>query len=200
MLKDARYIRHDDYIAMPWRNGAGITHEIAREPASGEDFSWRLSLASLQVNGPFSAYAGYQRCVALVEGRGFRLNFGGARTEELRTRGDHVLFGGASETRCELLDGPCTDFSLIVRTPGLIAEVSAPAIASAEDMKSPAARTLALFVLRGALSVRSSSDADATAVKLHLHDTLLLPSEDSWSVRSAAAEPAQVLRILFAVP
>jgi environmental stress-induced protein Ves len=200
VLKNARCIRHDDYIAMPWRNGAGITHEIAREPANGEEFSWRLSLASLKVNGPFSAYAGYERCVALVEGRGFRLNFDGARTAELRKRGDHALFGGASATRCELLDGPCTDLSLMVRTPGLIAEVSTSIITAAEEVKPPAARTLALFVLRGALALESSADAAASAVKLNLHETFLIPSGNSWSARSAAAEPAQVLRLLFAVP
>src|SRR6202035_3919738 len=59
VLKEARHLARADYIAMPWRNGAGITHEIAREPAHGALFSWRLSLASLQVNGPFSPYPGY---------------------------------------------------------------------------------------------------------------------------------------------
>lgn len=200
MLKSSRCIRHDDYIAMPWRNGAGVTREIAREPANGEEFSWRLSLASLKVNGRFSAYTGYERCVALVEGSGFRLNFDGARTAELRKRGDHALFGGASETRCELLDGPCTDLSFMVRTPGLIAAVTSSVITAAEEVKAPAARTLAIFVLRGALTLESSPDAAASAVKLNLHDTFLIASGNSWSARSAAAEPAQVLRLLFAVP
>lgn len=205
MLKEARHLARADYIAMPWRNAAGITHEIAREPAQGEDFSWRLSLASLQVNGPFSSYVGYQRCVALVEGHGFRLHIGGARDRELRTRGSHVIFDGASDTRCELLDGPCTDLSLIVRAPGLIDHVSELAIGPEQELKSPAARTLALFVLRGAISAQTPARSARTPTRaaffrLNLHDTLLLPGGESWSLKSTTVEPAELLGLSFAVP
>ncbi len=205
MLKQARYLARANYTAMRWRNGAGITHEIAREPAQGELFSWRLSLASLQVSGPFSSYAGYQRCVALVAGRGFRLHIGAGQTQELRTAGNHVLFDGAAATRCELLDGPCTDLSLIVREPGIIDHASLLAIGSEQDLKSPAARTLLLFVVRGAMSAESpgstpSAQARAAFFRLNLHDTLLIPAEESWCVKSVTVEPAEVLRLSFAAP
>ena len=204
MLKEARHLARADYIAMPWRNGAGITHEIAREPAQGEDFSWRMSLASLQMNGPFSSYAGYRRCVALVEGHGFRLHIAGV-SAELRTRGSHILFDGAADTRCELVDGPCTDLSLIVRAPGLIDYVRELAIDGQEELKSPAARTLALFVLRGAVSAQTSGRSAraherAAFFRLNLHDTLLLPGEQSWSIKSTTIEPAELLGLCFAVP
>ena len=87
---------------MPWRNGAGVTREIAREPAQGEHFAWRLSLASLQGDGPFSSYTGYQRCVALVEGRGFRLHVAGTGTKTLAASGAHLLFAGAAHDRVGL--------------------------------------------------------------------------------------------------
>jgi len=205
VLTEPRHLARANYIAMPWRNGAGITHEIVREPAQGESFSWRLSLAALQVDGPFSSYAGYQRCIALVEGRGFRLHIGGARAQELTTRGNCLLFDGASETRCELLNGPCTDLSLIVREPGLIEPASQLAIGKEEEMRSPASRTFALFVLRGGITAQSPgrtpvAHARATSFSLNLHDTLLIPAEQSWSVKSTTVEPAQILRLSFAVP
>jgi len=205
VLKEARHLARASYTAMPWRNGAGITHEIAREPAQGEAFSWRLSLASLEVNGPFSSYAGYQRCVALVAGRGFRLHIGSAHAQELRTRGNHVLFDGASATRCELLDGPCTDLSLIVREPGLIDHVSPLAVGAEEEVKSPAARTLVLFVLAGAITVQapgrvSSAHTGAAFFRLNLHDTLLIPAEESWYVNATPVGPAEILRLSLAVP
>jgi len=55
------------------RNGGGVTLEIAREPATGSEFLWRLSLATVAASGPFSMYAGYQRSVTLIGGAGFRL-------------------------------------------------------------------------------------------------------------------------------
>ena len=42
------------YRAMPWKNGQGITHEIAREPAAGDSFLWRLSIAEVAADGDFS--------------------------------------------------------------------------------------------------------------------------------------------------
>src|SRR5665213_802608 len=87
MVEQVWYLPRDGYISMPWRNGAGVTHEIMRVPAQGEPFSWRLSLATVASNGPFSAYPGYQRAVALVDGAGFRLDIKNARAQELRARG-----------------------------------------------------------------------------------------------------------------
>lgn len=203
MLKEARHLARADYIEMPWRNGAGITHEIAREPAQGTDFGWRLSLASLQVNGPFSPYADYERCVALVAGHGFRLHIGGARVEELHTRGAHVRFAGAAETRCELLDGPCLDLSLIVREPGMIDEVNRLSVSGEQSLKSPAARAVALFILRGSISAQSARHSGTARVlhfRLSLHDTLLIPGGEFWSLASTTAEHAEALLLSFAVP
>ena len=70
------HLRPEQYRSMPWRNGMGVTREIAREPAEGEDFRWRLSLATVASSGPFSSYAGYRRSVTLIEGEGFQLKLG----------------------------------------------------------------------------------------------------------------------------
>lgn len=56
--------------AVPWKNGGGTTREIAVFPpgAGLEDFLWRLSLADVAAPGPFSAFAGIDRVLALQEG------------------------------------------------------------------------------------------------------------------------------------
>ena len=46
-------IRAADYRAMAWKNGQGMTREIAREPGDG-DFLWRLSIAEVAASGDFS--------------------------------------------------------------------------------------------------------------------------------------------------
>lgn len=191
---------------MPWRNGAGVTREIAREPAQGEEFAWRLSLASLQGSGPFSSYAGYERCVALVEGRGFRLNVAGAGTQTLAARGAHALFAGAAQVNCELLDGPCTDLSLMVHSPGTIDSVTRLAVSAEQRVAEAAGKLLALFVLRGAIRCASLGPMTPAAVngqpfELERHDTLLIPGRGQhWSTIRATDESAEVLVMTFTAP
>jgi environmental stress-induced protein Ves len=205
MIEPTRHFPRAAYTAMPWRNGAGITHEIAREPAHAESFAWRLSLASLQASGPFSIYTGYERCVALVDGRGFRLHIAGAGTKLLAARGEHALFAGAAEVRCELLDGPCTDLSLMVREPGTIDSVTRLAISAEQSVQVPAGKQQVLFMLRGAIVCRPLGplipDAPNEDVfKLNFNDTLLMQgSAHSWSIERRTSEAAELLLIAFAI-
>jgi hypothetical protein len=203
MIEHARHFPCEAYISMPWRNGAGITREIAREPAQGESFAWRLSLASLQVSGPFSSYAGYERCVALVDGRGFHLHVAGAGAKTLAARGEHALFAGAAEARCELLDGPCTDLSLMVRDPGAIDSATRLDIGAEQRVGIPPGRLQVLFVLHGAITCRPLGTlippaADAQAFKLNLNDTLLIHGRGhDWSIGCATSDIAELLVIAF---
>lgn len=59
---------------MPWKAGRGVTHEIAIGPteASIDDFSWRLSIATIDRSTTFSAFAGYDRTLLLLDGPGAR--------------------------------------------------------------------------------------------------------------------------------
>ena len=118
MSTGAQRIRRSDYRSMPWRNGKGMTLEIARRPLSGSQFDWRLSLASVTTTGPFSCYPGYQRSVTLVSGEGFRLDLQGHAPALLDEPGASTQFAGEGDTVCTLLGGECTDLSLIVREPG----------------------------------------------------------------------------------
>jgi len=206
MYEHARHFRSEAYTCMPWRNGAGVTREIAREPAQGEHFAWRLSLASLQVSGPFSFYTGYQRCVALVEGHGFRLHVAGTGTQTLAARGAHVLFAGAAAASCELLDGPCTDLSLMVQEPGAIASVTRLAVSSEQTVEDAPGTLQAFFVLHGAIKcaplrpvIPAASNGQPFA--LNAHDTLLMRGHgQSWTIARAAHESAELLVMTFTAP
>ena len=54
------------------RAGGGSTTEIAVAPpgAGFDDFDWRVSLATITQDGPFSAFPGIDRTLALVDGDG----------------------------------------------------------------------------------------------------------------------------------
>jgi environmental stress-induced protein Ves len=109
-----KILRASSSRSVPWKNGGGMTREILREPAEPAAFDWRLSLATIDSPGPFSAFDGYHRTLVLVTGAGVELNFSQHGTSRLSTPGQTVSFDGAWQTSCTLLDGSSTDLNLIV--------------------------------------------------------------------------------------
>jgi environmental stress-induced protein Ves len=107
-------IRRSSFIAAPWKNGGGITHEALREPAGADEFRWRVSLANIDVSGPFSDFAAYNRKMVLLKGAGLELRGADGMKKTLRQIGDLAEFDGAVATHCELLNGPCVDLNLMV--------------------------------------------------------------------------------------
>ncbi|MBS0580909.1 MAG: HutD family protein [Proteobacteria bacterium] len=55
---------------VPWKNGGGLTSEIAVQPpgASLADFDWRISCARVDTPAPFSSFPGIDRIIAVLEG------------------------------------------------------------------------------------------------------------------------------------
>lgn len=66
-----------DYQRMPWKNGAGATDEVWLWPpdADRDNFQIRISRAPIKADGAFSGFAGADRIITLIEGRGLALDF-----------------------------------------------------------------------------------------------------------------------------
>jgi environmental stress-induced protein Ves len=111
---ELRIIRRASFRTTPWKNGGGVTHEAIREPADGDAFRWRVSVAHIDASGPFSDFAGYKRKMVLLQGDGIELRFGDGSSRALRQVGDLAEFDGAVSTHCELLNGACVDLNLMV--------------------------------------------------------------------------------------
>lgn len=110
---DLRLYRAADYPSMPWRNGGGTTRQVACNPGgSSAAFDWRLSLADVAQDGEFSAFAGYQRIITVLEGKGIQLTVDGRQEAPLAPRAAYA-FSGDARVDCRLLDGPIRDFNLI---------------------------------------------------------------------------------------
>jgi len=107
-------LREADYVTVPWKNGGGLTREILKVPPDTAAFDWRLSLATIEEPGPFSAFDGYDRTLVLVRGAGVELDFGSQGRAVLRVPGQLAAFDGAWPTSCTLIDGPSSDLNLIV--------------------------------------------------------------------------------------
>lgn len=65
-----RLLKADSYPAMPWKNGGGETREVALSPAGASlnNFDWRVSIARVDGDGPFSAFAGINRTLTILSG------------------------------------------------------------------------------------------------------------------------------------
>lgn len=108
-------VRASDVAPLPWRNGGGRTRELFAWPA-GTDWKLRISLADIDVDGPFSAFADVQRWFAVVAGAGVVLTLPGADgTHRLTTADEPLAFDGAAAPGCRLIDGPTLDLNLMLR-------------------------------------------------------------------------------------
>jgi environmental stress-induced protein Ves len=151
----------------PWKNGAGVTREIAVGPegAGSAAFDWRISLAEVERDAPFSAFPGIDRCIVLLRGAGMRLR---SDNGALDHRLDRLLvpfdFSGDAPLSASLFDGPSSDFNVMTRR---------------------GAWTAAVTTQRSAFEPQS---ADAT---------LLLCSEGEWLVEGASPETLGPLQALL---
>lgn len=86
--------------------------------AGFDTFDWRVSVATIAADGPFSAFPGIDRTILLLDGDGVRL-----RSASPVGSLDHLLdrtlvpytFSGDAPIDCTLLGGQSTDFNLMVR-------------------------------------------------------------------------------------
>lgn len=110
-----RHLTPEMYRRMPWANGLGVTTEIARFPETDEPFHWRASVADVTVDGPFSAFEGCDRIIAVIDGRGMILEH--PRRHQSVSLGplEPYSFSGDWETVCHLRGGPVRDFNIITR-------------------------------------------------------------------------------------
>ncbi|WP_312936414.1 HutD family protein [Pseudomonas sp.] len=112
-MSQVRCLRAQDYPRMPWKNGGGVTKEVARDCGDGlEGFGWRVSIADIQASGAFSRFAGCQRIITVLEGDGMHLQVDGQISRPLLAF-DAFAFSGQSEASCQLRGGPIRDFNLI---------------------------------------------------------------------------------------
>ena len=100
--------------AQPWRNGGGVTFEVARaaDPQHADRFLWRVSIAHVDRDGPFSSFSGYERLIGVIEGQGMELLGPGGAPTLLRPF-EVVAFSGDAVMAGRLTSGPVRDLNVI---------------------------------------------------------------------------------------
>lgn len=153
--EDSSKVRHltpTDYKATPWRNGSGRTTEIAISPPDASlhgGFDWRLSVAEVTADGPFSSFPGYDRNLTLLSGGGLLLDAGEEGDIELREPFKPVRFPGEWQVEGRLLGTAARDLNLITKRDTAAGRVGFLTIEGIPLQSESDAETLVLYVAEG---------------------------------------------------
>ncbi len=103
--------RFSEHRAMPWANGLGTSYEVASDRNVDGVWTWRVAIAPVVADGPFSAMPGVDRELVVIEGNGMELEVDGESVECLPGR--VARFTGDSATFARLVDGSLVDLGLM---------------------------------------------------------------------------------------
>ena len=109
--------RAHEHKRMPWKNGGGETVEIAVFPSGAgvDDFDWRISMATVASDGPFSIFPGIDRTLSILDGAGISLAMEGGEDVALNGASLPLSFAADIAVAATLVDGPVTDLNVMAR-------------------------------------------------------------------------------------
>lgn len=177
-----RILRSNDYPSRPWKNGGGTTRDIVVSPpgASLDDFDWRLSLAQVDRDGPFSRFEDVDRTLVLLDGA-MTLQDRNGRIE--LARNEPVTFEGERAIEATLAGGSTLDFNVMTRRGRARHAVRRELFSGQAEIEANAGTTVVLFALERGLSVARDS--------LDTHDVAIITAQRV--LVAAAADPVAAL-------
>ena len=157
-----RILHSSDYQRMPWKNGGGTTTEIWKAESPAGEMLWRLSIADVASDGPFSEFPGIDRWIMVIEGDGMELSIDGMGTKRLNGHYDPLFFPGDARTTCRLLGGPIRDFNFMIRRSfgqGLLQVFHLPAKVTSPSRDD----VVAVHLLRGSAELENNEVRELAA-------------------------------------
>jgi environmental stress-induced protein Ves len=109
--------RYQDYRCMAWKNGGGETAEIAVFPegATLDTFEWRVSMANVATDGPFSVFPGVDRTLAILQGDGLTLLPASRGPMQVEPTSPPVTFPSELSVMAHLRGSTIIDFNVMTR-------------------------------------------------------------------------------------
>ncbi len=192
-----RLIRAAECRSMPWKNGGGTTTEIACHPpgASLDAFDWRISMAHVATDGPFSSFPGIDRSLAVLTGNGIVLAFEDGESVPLEQFSPPYPFAADRPVEGRLVSGPIDDLNVMTRRGAWLHRV--------ERLAGPG--PVELSVVRGLLLLLSRSDgwtiaADDRVESLAPGDSAILEPGDALTLASDREDATLFAIELWGVP
>lgn len=111
-----RLLRAADRVAKPWKNGGGVTRDVATFPSGADvtNFDWRISIADVHAAGPFSCFVGIDRIRTVLNGR-LTLRFVESGETVMLDPGNPFAFSGDVAVEGEPMNGLVRDLNVMVR-------------------------------------------------------------------------------------
>jgi environmental stress-induced protein Ves len=180
-----RIQRAAERVARPWKNGGGITRELAAHPpGSGlTQFDWRVSIAEIRAAGTFSSFPGIERRLAVLSGR-LSLSIDAGAPCTLAPDSAPLAFAGEAAVFAEPLAGPAQDLNVMTRR-GRFASGMRRCVVRGAMPLAPQPGTRLILAL-GNLAVRGVAGSDALA-RL---DALWLGEGEQCELRAGSAGTA----------
>jgi environmental stress-induced protein Ves len=138
-------LRAADRVAVPWKNGGGVTREVAVHPPGADlgSFDWRVGVAEVHAAGPFSAFPGVERQMAVLAGR-LLLAIEGEDTLSLSPESPPLRFAGDVRTFAQPVDAPVTDLNVMTRRDRFSARLMRRTVHHSRRLAAPGGTTLLL--------------------------------------------------------
>jgi environmental stress-induced protein Ves len=152
---------------------------------------WRLSLATVDRDGPFSDFTGYKRIIMLLEGKGMTLDFGPHGSAVMDRPFVPVTFDGGWPTTATLMDGPTRDFNVVAAHERAASAVEVLKVPASGAALAPSRDLTFLRALSGAAAV----DVGGTHRILATGDCLRLDGAGQGGRVAGPADGALVYRI-----
>jgi environmental stress-induced protein Ves len=200
-MASATLIRGAELVAAPWKNGGGVTREVAAFPLNAglDAFTWRVSIADVAQAGPFSRFAGIDRTLVLLSGAGMLLderdgtNAHALKTHTLTQPLDIARFAGEAQIDARLVGGATRDFNLMVRRGAAVGETE---VWRGVTQRTLSADVVLLLCASGTIQVTLGGDAQPRV--LETNDTLRIdtPNTLSCSLKGAGVLLAISIRYM----
>jgi environmental stress-induced protein Ves len=150
----------------PWRNGRGVTREVAVWPpdAGPDGFDWRISTADLTAPAPFSVLPGVDRVVLMLDGAVEVVRDGWV----LRIpRGKTLSFAGESEVSARPISGTSRDLGVMTRRGRFEADLSVIRVRGRVSLAADDGESLAVVAVSGRMLAAGHDIGDLDAVLSH---------------------------------
>jgi uncharacterized protein len=185
-------IAPEQFKILPWKNGKGTTTELAiSSEGTMENFDWRLSIATVSEDGPFSNFAGIERNLILIEGSGIQLTHDHQKVDSLNNNLDFATFDGGSFTAGTLINGSIKDFNLMHNPDRFEAKVIT--IKQSKSIRVQPSDWCFIYGLKTAFKITIESDAENNNAKVIDIDPKHLVILDNTDTKSFSVSGEQLI-------
>lgn len=178
---------------MPWKNGGGETREIVASPAGAtlDTLDWRVSLATVAADGPFSVFKDVERTLCVIRGAGIQLQVGDLAPVDLHVVSEPYTFDGEAATSSRLINGPIEDLNVMSRRGRFRHRVRRFALNDTLAIDTNA-QTLIVYCQRSDIQCVAGDVSGS----VHADDSVIVDAPVT-SIRLVTTQPAEIIVVEF---